>query len=80
MNFVCEKLPERRASWANHDHPAPLSPKPWATMTVLVCFLIAGEMMAAAADDIFEAVLIVEREMCIRIPSRYQMFDRIFAA
>jgi hypothetical protein len=49
-------------------------------MTVLVCFLIAGEMMAAAADDIFEAVLIVEREMCIRIPSRYQMFDRIFAA
>jgi hypothetical protein len=30
-------------------------------MTVLVCFLIAGEMMAAAAEDIFEAVLIMRR-------------------
>jgi hypothetical protein len=46
MNLTSSNLDLRLQFSANVTQPAPLSPRPWAMMTVAVCFLIAGTMRA----------------------------------
>jgi hypothetical protein len=44
MNLTSSNLDRRRQFSARDTQPAPLSPRPWAMMTVAVCFLTAGIM------------------------------------
>jgi hypothetical protein len=46
MNFTSSNFCRRRQFSANDTQPAPLSPSPWAMITVAVCFLTAGTIRA----------------------------------
>lgn len=44
MNLTSSNLDRRRQFSARDTQPAPLSPRPWAMITVAVCFFTAGIM------------------------------------
>lgn len=46
MNLTSWNFWRRRQFSASETHPAPLSPRPWAMMTVAVCFVTAGMVRA----------------------------------
>lgn len=55
MNFTSSNLDLLRQFSASETQPAPLSPRPWAMMTVAVCFLTAGMMRAVGGGILFLA-------------------------
>jgi hypothetical protein len=60
MNFTSSNFWRRRQFSARDTQPAPESPRPWAMMTVAVCFLTAGTMrggrvaIVKACDETFQ--------------------------
>jgi hypothetical protein len=50
MNFTSSNLDRRRQFSAREAQPDPLSPRPWAIITVAVCFLTAGIIRDVGAE------------------------------
>lgn len=53
INFTSSNFCRRRQFSARPTQPAPLSPRPWAMITVAVCRLIAGTMSAVGGGILF---------------------------
>ena len=52
MNLTSSNLDRLRQFSARETQPAPLSPRPWAIITVAVCLLTAGLMRAVGEGGI----------------------------
>ena len=50
INLTSSNFCRRRQFSASETQPAPESPRPWAIITVAVCFLTAGIMRAVGED------------------------------
>jgi hypothetical protein len=65
MNFTSSNFCRRRQFSARETQPAPLSPRPWAIITVAVCFLTAGTMSAVGEEGGIVLVAAVSMSMVV---------------
>jgi hypothetical protein len=65
MNLTSSNFCRRLQFSAREAHPAPLSPRPWAMITVAVCFFTAG-MMRAVAEGILVVAAVLDTMRVLR--------------
>lgn len=80
MNFTSSNFCRRRQFSAREAHPAPLSPRPWAIITVAVCFFTAGMMREVGLDIVLLWLFVEEDGVRLMVGSIDEIKDGLTAS